>query len=218
MLNPPNLRGDTRQNLSAMMDSELEPAGLAPLVRAWQADDDSRATWHCYHLIGDVMRSDELARPAPRDSAMLLALRARLAQEPVPLAPRALHGAVPDSATAAHAGAAAPGRAAVGAGAGSGAGTGTWGRLRMPATALAAGFVVVAGVLVVLRQAAPPAADGATLAQAGAPVQAVVNTQSGALVRNAGLDRYLEAHRTLGSSVASAGAAEHRVQIVYESK
>ena len=218
MLNPPNPRGDTRQNLSAMMDSELEPAGLAPLVRAWQADDDSRATWHCYHLIGDVMRSDELARPAPRDSAMLLALRARLAQEPVPLAPRALHGALPDSATAAQAGAAAPGRAAMGAGAGTGATAGTWGRLRMPATALAAGFVVVAGVLVVLRQATPPAADGAALAQADAPVQAVVNTQSGALVRNAGLDRYLEAHRTLGSSVASAGAAEHRVQIVYGSK
>lgn len=209
MLNEPNQKGDTRQALSSLMDSELAPAELSPVVGAWQQDADSRATWHCYHLIGDVMRSDELARPARRDAAMLQALRARLADEPVPLAPRALADAVPGLPVPLSAGAGQRGAAA----------GRRFGRLRGPAAAVAAGFVVVAGVLVVLRQAAPPAADGAQLAQSSAPqARAVVNTEAGALVRNAGLDRYLEAHRKLGNSAVAAGAAEHRVQIVHESK
>ena len=32
------------------------------------------------------------------------------------------------------------------------------------------------------------------------------------------LDRYLEAHRSLANGVVAAGGAEHRVQIVFESK
>ena len=35
-----------------------------------------RSTWHAYHLIGDVLRSDDLARPPARDAAFLAALRA----------------------------------------------------------------------------------------------------------------------------------------------
>jgi hypothetical protein len=46
----------------------------------------------------------------------------------------------------------------------------------------------------------------------------VVQPEAGALVRNAGLDRYLEAHRKLSNSVAMAGATDQRVQIVFESK
>ena len=211
MLNESKSDAQARQMLSSLMDSDLAPDQLPQVVASWQQDADQRSTWHCYHLIGDVLRSEELARPAARDASMLLALRARLAEEPVPLAPRAL----------AHALTAGP---APVAGANGRAGLRGWtsGRMAAPA-ALAAGFVVVAGLLLVYKGGSSAGADGGQMAINGAAPggvvqRQVVNTDAGALVRNAGLDRYLEAHRKLGNSVAAAGGAEHRVQIVYESK
>lgn len=210
MLNESKPGGQTRQVLSSLMDSDLAPDQLPEVVASWQQDADQRATWHCYHLIGDVLRSEELARSASRDASMLLALRARLANEPVPLAPRALAHtlpAVPPLIT----------------GVDGKAGRRAWaGRLVAP-VALTAGFVIVAGLLVVLKSGGPPEADGGQMALNGAAAvgalqRQVVNTDAGALVRNAGLERYLEAHRKLGNSVAAAGGAQHRVQIVYESK
>ena len=209
-LNESRPGGQARQVLSSLMDSDLAPDQLPQVMASWQQDADQRATWHCYHLIGDVLRSEELAQPAARDAVMLLALRARLADEPVPLAPRAL----------AHTQPAVP---PPNAGVNSQAGRRAWvGRLVAP-VALTAGFVVVAGLLLVLNSGGPQGADGGQMAlNAAAPVSAlpsqVVNTDAGALVRNAGLDRYLEAHRKLGNSVAAAGGAEQRVQIVYGSK
>ena len=209
MLNESKLGGQGRQQLSSLMDSDLAPDQLPQVVASWQQDADQRATWHCYHLIGDVLRSDELARPTTRDVAMLLALRARLAEEPVPLAPRARAQAQPD-AVAPMLGAQRQAR------------RGWAGRLVAP-VALAAGFVVAAGLLGVLRSGGPALAEGGqmasnALAPDGAAQRQVVKTDASALVRNAGLDRYLEAHRKLGNSVAAAGGAEHRVQIVNESK
>lgn len=199
-----------RQRLSSLMDSDLAPEQLPQVVASWQQDADERATWHCYHLIGDVLRSEALAQPATRDAAMLLALRARLADEPVPLAPRALASVL-------------PGPAAPLMGATRPVPQRSWaGRLAAPA-AMAAGFVVVAGLLGVFKGGSAPLAEGGQMASnalaPGAALQRqVVKSDAGALVRSAGLDRYLEAHRKLGNSVAAAGAAEHRVQIVYESK
>lgn len=211
MLNESKSATQARQMLSSLMDSDLAPDQLPRVVASWQQDADQRTTWHCYHLIGDVLRSEELARPAARDASMLLALRARLADEPVPLAPQALAHVLPAEPAPA---------AAVGVPAGRRSRTA--GRLVAP-VALAAGFVAMAGLLLVLRSGSPAGADGGQMAlngaaPAGAVQRQVVSTDAGALVRNAGLDRYLEAHRKLGNSVAAAGGAEHRVQIVYESK
>jgi sigma-E factor negative regulatory protein RseA len=94
--------------------------------------------------------------------------------------------------------------------------------MKAPA-AIAAGFVAVAGLMVVLRSQAPSGADSSQLALGKADAERsslrrVVQPEAGALVRNAGLDRYLEAHRKLGNSVAMAGATDQRVQIVFESK
>lgn len=210
MLNESKPDGQGRQLLSSLMDSDLAPEQLPRVVASWQQDADQRATWHCYHLIGDVLRSEALAGPATRDAAMLLALRARLADEPVPLAPRALAQALPD-AVAPMLGAEHP---VVRRG---------WASRLTAPVALAAGFVVVAGILAVFKSGGPPLAEGGQLASNalapdGASQRQVVNTEAGALVRYAGLDRYLEAHRKLGNSVAAAGGAEHRVQIVYGPK
>ena len=210
MLNESKPGGQARQVLSSLMDCDLAPEQLLPVMAAWQQDVEQRATWHCYHLIGDVLRSEELARPASRDAAMLLALRARLADEPVPLAPRALAQALPaEPATLAGAQAKSIKRG----------GSARW----VAPAALAAGFVAVAGLLLVLKAGVPDSADGGQMAlngvaAGGALQRQAVNTDAGALVRHAGLDRYLEAHRKLANGVAAAGAAEHRVQIVYEPK
>ena len=189
-----------RQDLSALMDAELEPDAVLRVCRGWSQDAETRAAWHAYHLIGDVLRSEDLATSPACDETFMQTLRARLVLEPVPLAPAPLMQSppVPAGQTA------ATGRSA------------RW--WRAPA-AVAAGFVAVAGLLVVTRTFSPDASGGAVLAKRapGAAGDGVVLT-AGALVRNPGLDRYLEAHRSLANGVVAAGGAEHRVQIVFESK
>ena len=92
-----------REAMSALADGDLAPArGEAPsgglqalegtqaLDRAlahWREDACAREAWSTYHTIGDVLRSQELARHAGGDEAFLESLRARLASEPVVLAP-----------------------------------------------------------------------------------------------------------------------------------
>jgi len=73
--------------LSALADGEGEGAEHA--CSRWRDDEDLRRNWHAYQVIGDVMRSEDLASTARRDAAFLAGLRARLADEPVVLAPQA---------------------------------------------------------------------------------------------------------------------------------
>ncbi|MCM0609059.1 MAG: anti-sigma 24 factor [Ideonella sp. WA131b] len=66
-----------------------------------------RADWRAYHLIGDVLRSPELASPPAHDAAFMAGLRARLAAEPVvlaPAAPRPARWRLPAAAVASAAG------------------------------------------------------------------------------------------------------------------
>lgn len=173
-----NAEGDDRQRLSALMDGDADARDLAELGALWRDDADLRGTWHTYHLIGDVLRSDDLASAPARDEAFLQALRQRLAAEPVVLAPVAVD---------AQALAAARRR-----------------RSWLAPAAAAAGFVAVAGVLIVLRGPSTPT-DDARLAKASPGVPAVqpvsVNTP---VLRDARLDRYLEAHRRMGPGVMTA--------------
>ncbi len=78
----------SREALSALADGEAHPGDVARACASWKDDADARATWHDYQLIGDVMRSEDLAR-ASEGSAFLKNFRERLAQEPVVLAPAA---------------------------------------------------------------------------------------------------------------------------------
>ncbi len=73
--------------LSALVDGQGGEVAVEQACRRWRDDAPARQTWHAYHLIGDVLRSDELASPRGRDAAFLGALRQRLAAEPVVLAP-----------------------------------------------------------------------------------------------------------------------------------
>ncbi len=77
----------TDEELSALIDGDAHADVVTAACRQWRNDDRQRERWHTYHLIGDVLRNDELARPAAHDEAFLQAFRERLAREPVVLAP-----------------------------------------------------------------------------------------------------------------------------------
>jgi sigma-E factor negative regulatory protein RseA len=197
-----------RQALSSLMDGESSPADAADALAAWRHEADARVSWHAYHLIGDVLRSEDLACPPLRDEAFLQSLRARLADEPVPLAPTPLRvqdapAETPVRQIGNGAPLRSPGR--------------RLGRLMAPA-AVAAGFVAVAGVMVATRSVTSEPTAGPALASTfvGGRAIAGATPASSMLVRDARLDRYLSAHRSLASGVAATGRAEQRVQIVFE--
>lgn len=185
---------DPRRWLSALADGDADAVHSA--CSLWRDDPAARQTWHAYHLIGDVLRSEELARPPARDAVFLAGLREKLAVEPVPLAPAApVHTARRRQA---------------------------W---LMPAAA-AAGFVAVAGVLVVTRLGSPGAAapaavmagaSGAGLTvvdTAGQPAARVLQREAG-FIRDPRLDEYLRAHQAArgGVAAASPGGTLRRVDV-----
>jgi len=195
-----------RERLSALVDGELEDRAVAQACAHWRESPASRATWHSYQLIGDVLRSDDLAADAARDARFVAMLRARLATEPVVLAPQPVGASRPDAhAETARAVSASSRRW-------------SW----MAPSAVAAGFVAVAGVLTLTRTsdvAVPdrPAATGLAQATPGlaGPVLArstLVGSPSapepqtfvanGELIRDARLDRYLAAHKQFAGSTA----------------
>ena len=77
-----------RARVSAIMDGQADAADLQWLA-AEARQSDVRQAWHDYHLIGDVMRSADLASTAERDRQLLERVQRGLANEPVVLAPAA---------------------------------------------------------------------------------------------------------------------------------
>lgn len=86
-----------REQLSALADGALEGAELAEALNGAARSEDALATWEVYHLVGDVLRSSELAQPG--DSDLLARLRVQIAQEPrrpaVPEAPPLVVAPIP---------------------------------------------------------------------------------------------------------------------------
>lgn len=199
-----------RERLSALADGELGADDVARACAAWRDDEPARAAWHAYQLIGDVLRSDDLASRPAGDAAFLAALRVRLAAEPIVFAPQPLETPQADVHVA----------PLVAAGGGTRARRWSW----MGTSAVAAGFVAVAGVLVLTRSpgvAPQPEVRGnapslAQVSPVAAPAQAVVVqastaaqpaeppalVASGKLIRDARLDRYLAAHKQFAGTSA----------------
>lgn len=157
-----------RAALSAAMDGDAQ--AMARACRAYREDEALRGTWHAYHLIGDVMRSSELASAAPRDAEFLASLRQRLAEEPVVLAPQPAVVAAPRR------------------------------RWAFPAAAAAsvAGVAVVAGALVLSRSEVPGSAPGLATAPpvlqlAGEPGARPVARDG--VLRDERLDEFLRVHQ-----------------------
>ena len=206
----------TRQMLSRLADGDGDAAMASQASAMWPHDGETRVTWHSYQLMGDALRSLDLVSTPQRDADFLAQLRARLALD-------AEQDAAPAAATVVP----LPARPAVRAPA----------RWLAPA-AIAAGFVAVAGVLVVTRTAAPggepaegtqfavpstlqPAAPGFQRAGVGAASQpAGVDLMDAAMVRDAQIDRYFRAHRDMRVSPAAAlpGGALRSVDTIVPSR
>lgn len=210
-----------RERLSALADGELDAAEVMRACASWRDESEARSTWHAYQLIGDVLRSDDLATGSARDAAFLAGLRERLAREPIVLAPQTLTESAEPAQAAVESMTRMPAHRLAGA------------RVRrrawVGASAVAAGFVVVAGALVLTRApgdapgAQPAGADRLALAASGAAiggtgqpvVQAAAARTTGAaavepaalvangkLIRDARLDRYLAAHKQFAGTSA----------------
>jgi sigma-E factor negative regulatory protein RseA len=173
--------------LSELMDGEADASSSGRACSAWATDAVLRERWHAWHLIGDVLRSDELSSTPQRDAAFLARLSGRLAKEPVVFAPER---ALPDARRSL-----------------------LRRRRWMASAAVAAGFMAVAAAVVVLRGPSVPAA-GPTLARAPAvsgaaplavaqpapmpttrPNEPQVLVVNGQLIRDARLDQYLAEHK-----------------------
>lgn len=187
--------------LSALVDGEADAQEAEAVRAAWRQVPELRARWHDYHLIGDVLRSEDLASDAGHDADFLVRLRARLAAEPVVLAPTPAPAAVRPAAVR---------RRWAGVG------------------AVAAGFVVVVGAaLSVLAPPADPDSLGApglarvevpgsvgpdrpaapadlALVAGPAPAELAAAPLPRERLREAGLSPYLDAHAQLaGGRLAS---------------
>ncbi|HEX2013091.1 MAG TPA: sigma-E factor negative regulatory protein [Roseateles sp.] len=77
------------EQLSALADGEADAAETASVLQAWPRQELLRRQWHAYQLVGDTLRSAELAQDGRRTQALLERLRPQLAAEPVPLRPTA---------------------------------------------------------------------------------------------------------------------------------
>jgi len=52
----------TREAMSALADGQLRGDAFATALAAATHDRAAEEAWHCYHLIGDALRSPDLAR------------------------------------------------------------------------------------------------------------------------------------------------------------
>lgn len=191
------------EELSALCDGEVSDDSARLLVRQWSTDPALRQRWHDYALVGDVLRSTDLADHTLGDSDFVARLRHRMAAEGLTDARPAQAGGVVAIASLARlpveAAAAAPvapqnGRApaapAIDLAAARALRNRRLRRWSAP-VGVAAGVALVAGVVLLGRS--PDAGDDATLA-AGGP-----DTQVRVIDRNARhdprFDAYLAAHK-----------------------
>lgn len=183
------------ERFSAVVDGEADDETLDRTCAAWREDAGLRSEWHLYHLIGDVMRSEDLCGRPGRDAAFLGGLRTRLDDEPSILAPAALPATMVRRAARAR-----------------------W-RVWSGPVAAAAGFFAVAGVLWTVQEPSliPEPLQFASSASPSRPAPTPlvpVNGPTGSataelplitdakVLRDARVDRYLSAHRELGGGAA----------------
>lgn len=80
--------------LSALADGRLQGDDFQQALALASDSEAGQLTWHAYHVVGDVLRSTELA-DCQGDADFLARLRGRLAEEPQHAAVRPLQSDVP---------------------------------------------------------------------------------------------------------------------------
>jgi sigma-E factor negative regulatory protein RseA len=204
--------------LSGFVDGEgREPR--RPITAAWSQDAELRERWHAWHLIGEVLRSDDAPADPGGDAAFLAGFRRRLAKEPATAVsmPTSAGGRIGGNPVQlglrnrlAHLGV----------------------RAMAPLAAAAAAAALVLWLGPVGRPAFPdrgadPALTGvgADRSAAGAVAAAAQIGPQGAMtsrvaLRDSGLDPYLSAHRlgAQGSATWPATSVAHPADVVVEYK
>jgi len=172
--------------ISALADGELQDDAMTQALQALEADAQLQFTWDTYHVVGDVLRSPDLATKAA-SAAFLTRLQPALAREAVDPAPLVVaKSGVPPRAG--NRGAAANDR--------------SW--------KIAAGLASFAAVLAVGWNVVGVGSGSSGQPQlAGAPVQPGVvlatgerNGERNVMLRDARLDELLAVHRQFGSATA----------------
>lgn len=79
-----------RELVSALADGQLRGEEFARAVTLTGTTVDARATWHAYHLVGDVLRDGETG-PLGRQAAFMQRLQTRLIQEKKPVSVDSAH-------------------------------------------------------------------------------------------------------------------------------
>lgn len=174
------------ERLSAFVDGEWadDPRHVGELLAGLDAAD--RAAWSEYHLIGDALRSDDLAVHPGASHGFLRGFAARLDAEPHVLAPVA----VPHSASR--------------------FGLATVRRRIVPGLAVAAAAATLSWIVLPQLQRADVApVRSAAVAPRQPSVQAVAMTgaSDANIIRDARLDQYLEAHQQFGQQPMVLGSA-----------
>lgn len=189
-----------REQLSALADGQLQGDELAQALE-FAAQENGQSTWQLYHLVGDVLRSPELAQHQHGTRSMVMRVREQLAQEP-------LHGRLQETAPVvaqiAHPATAVAANASVF-------------RWKM-----AAGFASLAAVAAIgwssfaglqgagsssaqlaAASASVPAAASVPAQSMAPPVVAVAgNEGQQVMIRDPRLDELLAAHKQFGSTAA----------------
>jgi sigma-E factor negative regulatory protein RseA len=179
------------ERLSAFVDGELLDGEHPNTILAALGREDC-ATWSCYHLIGDALRSDDLAVSPATSSAFLNGFAARFESEAHVLAPVSVPATrrllalrrrvIPAFAVAAA------------------AATLTW--IVMPQlSGVGTGVTQVASITPhgdSVQRVAMASMPAATTAQA--------NVSDGNIIRDASLDQYLEAHQQFGLQPVVSGS------------
>jgi sigma-E factor negative regulatory protein RseA len=186
----------TREMMSAMADGRLEGEAWAQGMELAAADESAREAWHTYHLIGDVLRSSELAAGTPAQ-VFLSRLQVRLQQESIPaFQARALVPPQPSSEVL-------PQRATVPAANDS---SFQWKLVAGFASVAAIGAIVWSAALTTGRQDAGQLA-AASMPSVTADGTVLAGSERGVMIRDPRLDELMAAHRQLGGAalVAPAG-------------
>ncbi len=202
-----NLTSIAGEQVCDLVDGRLTDADGATALQTVLSDPQALQAWHAYHVIGDVLRSPELA-PRQDDFAFLAKLELRLAQEPARPQVVELAGPLvaPIVAVPALAGTGQqPANAAVF-------------RWKVLAGVACAAFVGVLGVNLWMQPAVGKDAQMASHAADPAAAPLVVATQAngGAMIRDPRLDELMAAHRQLGGHSALQVPAEFLRNATYE--
>ena len=190
-----------REQLSALTDGQLDGQDFEQAMQ-FAHEEEGRASWQLYHLVGDVLRSPELAHHAG-NGAFLQRLQQRLAEEPVPGRPsqESLQTIVLPQAPAAQAANASVFHWKMVAGLASVAavavvGWSSWSSLQTAPSGAA--LAVLSGPPAVSVAAAPPLPTAAATAVA----QAEAASADAVMLRDPRLDELLAAHQQFGSTTA----------------